>query len=164
MRRASAIGLAAGIAILVAWSIAPWLAYGATGVALLAFAPWWLVRRVGSAQLRDYRPTDAEQAQLVAFAGMTLNDVRRRAEDFERRAASVARRDAWIYAGAAQSWRKLEGELRRESKFAVDDLTEGQVRAWARRLDVIAPVAGSPLGDPHSAVPPASVPQATGDG
>ena len=107
-----------------------------------------------------------ESDRLHAFAAMTLNDVRRRAEEFE---GAESHYHEWMltrrerrkhapdpdeqqgfapevaYGHPSKRWRALERELRQRGAWEVGDLSATEQLHWARKLNALT----ESLSRPH---------------
>jgi hypothetical protein len=97
-----------------------------------------------------------ERQAYDEFRSMTLNDVRRRADSFQRvddeYASSVreAHRDRVslprppasapqvLYGNPGRQWRNLERHMRSAGLWTVSELSERQQRTWARRVSALS--------------------------
>src|SRR5918997_332195 len=107
-----------------------------------------------------------EQDRLREFAAMSLNDVRRRADEFEKaerqytdwlrtrrdrraHAPDPDEQDGYApeaaYGHPSKRWRELEQELRRRGVWEVQDLGESEQLRWAKRLNALS----ESLSRPH---------------
>jgi hypothetical protein len=87
------------------------------------------------------RPRTPDAELLERLCAQSIHDVRRRAEEFERRAAALQagssatdRELASMYSAPGRLWRRLERSMREAGAFHVADLPEGDVQRWGRRL------------------------------
>ena len=124
---------------------------------------------------RGRRLSAPEQNALKTFCAMSLNDVRRRGDEFEAAQrnyddwlASRARRDGppegselagfapeVQYGDPARRWRELEQRLRADGHWLVDDLPDSETLEWARKLNALSETLSRPNRHLGPEVPPA---------
>lgn len=141
--------------VLVAWWVVGFLGFPPWLTALLAVIAALLVLGFVALYVAPYvlgtvdgirdglagRPADEDL--LERLRSMTINQVRRRADDFEQRAraakggrSSEARENAHIYELPASRWRQLESAMREANAFEVGDLPDKEVERWGARLEL----------------------------
>lgn len=128
------------------------------------------LRRLLGGVRRD-EPAPHEMELFAEFSNMNLNEVRKRAEEFESAIATLEGRAVAretpsspssgqgfvpevLYGQPAESWRALETHLRDEGRWQVSEMERIEQLRWARRTRALSRAFARPTlivaGEPQS--------------